>query len=279
MAALLVLDDDRERTSGYAAVLPQLGADWTLETWSDPAGMVAELDGLLSGARFIALEASIASPVVHHLASRNPTCPVTLHWKHSTHEAAWNLFKQLRARGWNVDLVFRFREHYAEWHPGQWLPEARTLLQWPGDTRANGAHAANCALLRSQFEGREAIYIEKYVRRVRVSHIRAHVDWRHVQAYAEEILTPGLGAPAREAAQSRWRFAGGKDVRFSPNSWSLAVQHVSWQLCFAPAVIKAVVDFAATIPADEVYRSTALQKLIWQLTENSVHQEEPVFPG
>jgi len=44
-------------------------------------------------------------------------------------------------------------------------------------------------------------------------------------------------------------------------------------------VIKAVMDFAATIPPDEVYRSTPLQKLIWQLTEKSVRQEEPVFPG
>lgn len=278
-AELLVLDDDRNRASGFAAVLPQLGAGWTVKVWSDPAAILAELDGCLSHARFIALEASIASTVANHLANRNPTCSVTLHWKHSTHDAAWKLFKELRAKGWNADLVFRFREHYADWHPHQWLPEAQKLLRWRDDTKANRAHAQNCALIASEFEGREAIYIEKYVRRVRVSHIRAHVDLLHIEAYAEEILTPGLGVPKTLGLSRRWRFGGGEETRFSRDSWSIGAQHVSWQLYFAPNVVGEIVRFAAALPAEEVYQSSRLQQFIWQLTESSVRAERPVFPA
>ncbi len=279
MPSLLILEDDRARASGYAGVLTQIGSGWAMRTWSDPSAMLDELDARLPGAGLIALEASLAAPLVARLAARAPACPVTLHWKTSTHDAAWTLFRQLRAAGWNADLVYRFREHWEPWHEQVWLPEAQRLVHWSGDTAKSRAHAANCELLRRQFEGREAIYVEKFVRRVRVSHIRAHVDSRHVEAYAEELLTPGLGVPPRYSLNSkRWRFGGGAETQFSADTWSLAVQHVSWQLCFAPAVIGEVVRFAGTLPAEEVYSSPRLHELVWKLTAEKRRAEKPVFP-
>jgi hypothetical protein len=275
---LLVLDDDPERARGFAALAPSLGTGWTARSWADPAALLDELEGALGNAGLIALECDIAAPVVARLAARKPACPVTLHWRNRTYDAAWGFFRQLWAAGWLAELVYRFNQNWAEWHHGVWLPEARDLLHWRGDTAANRAHAASCELLKRQFEGREAIYVEKYVRRVRVSHIRAQVDAKYLQARAEEILTPGLGAPPGSGQRSRWRFGGGAATRFSSDSWSLAVQHVSWSLYFAPEVIERVVQFAATLPPEEVFESARLQKLIWELSAESVRAEKPVFP-
>jgi len=279
MPLLLVLDDDRERAAGFAAIAAQLGSGWSVKTWADPAAMLDELDACLPGAGLIALEASIARPLAARLAARKPACPVTLHWKTSTHDAAWALFKALWAARWDVELVYRFRAHWEPWHERVWLPEAHRLQQWRGDTAANRAHAANCAQLKQQFEGREAIYVDKFVRRVRVSHIRAHVDARQVEGRAEEILTPGLGAPPGAGQHSRWRFSGGAASRFSRDSWSLSVQHVSWEVYFAPAAIAEVVRLAATLPPDEVYQSRRLQERLLKLAAETLGSEKPVFPG
>jgi hypothetical protein len=277
--SLLILDDDAARAGGFAAILPRLGPDWTQKTWSDPAAVASALDRCLAAAGFIALEASIAAAVASHLASRKPSCPVALHWKHSTHEAAWRLFSELRAKGWNVDLVIRPREPYAQWHEHVWLQAAQALLQWRADSRANAIHAANCERLGRQFEARESIYVEKYVRRVKVSHIRWHVDQRRIEAYAEEILTPGLGVPARLGLPRRWRFGGGAETRFSAESWTLSVQHVSWQLFFAASAIDKVVRLAATLPPHEVYDSLELQKLVaLELGAKAAREERPAFP-
>ena len=277
---LLVLDDDPLRSSGFAASLPQLGSDWTLKTWSDPAAMLSEIDGFLPTARLVTLEAANAQPIVDHLAARKPSCPVLLyHQRNRTRDVAWALFKQLRARSWDAGLISGWHGPRQDlWYSGYWLDEARELLHWRTDTRANRVHAANCDELR-QFEGREAIYVEKYFRRVRVSHIRAHVDSRHAVAWAEEILAPGLGAPGQLGAVRLWRFGGGYETRFSRDTWSNPSQFATWHLYFAPDVIAAVLRFAETLPPEQVYANPEMHKLIWRLTDGSVRAEKPVFPS
>lgn len=273
---LLILDDDPARLSGFEGILPELGSDWRVKAWCHAEAMIAELEDFLPEAHFISLDAALASPVANHLANRKPTCPITVHWRNRTSDVAWRFFKHLSSAGWHVELVRHFDY---DWHRMIWLPVAQKLLHARTDTKANRVHAANCERIRTQFEGREAIYIEKFVRRVKVWHIRANVDARYVEAMAEEILTPGLGAPGVYGLRPRWRFGGGYPSRFSRDSWSVAAQHVAWQLYFAQDVVDAVVGFAATLPSEEVYHSDRMMKLIWERTAKSARNEERVFPG
>ena len=53
--------------------------------------------------------------------------------------------------------------------------------------------ADNCEQVRTNFENRECIYLEKGALRVRIWNIRADLAQRYLTAEVEEIPTPGLG--------------------------------------------------------------------------------------
>src|SRR5262245_1267700 len=168
MALLLLLDDDPARLAGFQASLPALGSEWHLKTWTRAEDMIAGLDESLAQAQFIALDAGLAPPVVERMAKLAPSCPVTLHWRNRTHDTAWRAFKQLSASGWDLQTVQYFGEGRGQNWVLDWLRSwrevAQALLLARTDRRVNQLHAANCERLRAQFEGREAIYFEKYVR-------------------------------------------------------------------------------------------------------------------
>jgi hypothetical protein len=281
---LLVLDDDPVRLAAFDGYLHRLGGEWRLKAWTSAEEMLAELDDSLQRSQFVSLDAALAPPVVERLTQRAPACPITIHWRHRTRDLAWVSFKRLSAAGWQVELVQYFNE---SWDRMRWLSDwlrswqraMHDLLGARADTRANRVHAANCERLRAQFEGREAIYFEKYVRRVKVWAIRAHVDARHVTAMAEELVTPGLGAPTAAALPPWWRFGGGPKTRFSRDSWSLGAQHVSWEAYFAPDFVAAVVGLAATLPSEDVYQSDRLMQLIRERGGACGRNEELVFPN
>ena len=118
----------------------------------------------------------------------------------------------------------------------------------------NADHVANCEQLRTQFEGREAIYVEKGILRVRVRHIRPRVARRSISAQVEEIPTPGLGLgtfPAWDEnarALLRWKIGAGDLTTVSDESWNMG--YGGWSLYFAPAVIRGVVGLVSGFPRD-----------------------------
>ncbi len=99
---------------------------------------------------------------------------------------------------------------------------------------------SNSEVLRTRFEGREAIYVEKGALRVRVNNIH------NLQADVEEIPTPGLGVGLWRlhrpgTSPLRWTI-GGDPTSNSDQSWS---SYAGWILYFAPEVVQAVIEFAA----------------------------------
>ena len=109
----------------------------------------------------------------------------------------------------------------------------------------------NCEKLRDAFEGREAIYIEKGVLRVRVTNIRYKVDARTIRAEVEEVAAPNLAGGVfhgREPRPLRWRISAGFLTTFSENRWDMG--YGGWSLFFAAAVVDGLTNLAADWPAD-----------------------------
>jgi hypothetical protein len=112
----------------------------------------------------------------------------------------------------------------------------------------NSRDAEMCDRLRTRFDGRQAIYVEMGVLRVRVVKIRPRVDRRIVSAEVEEIPTAGLGVgvfPAWREGRNplRWKIDAGYLTTFSDDCWSMG--YGGWSLFFETALIQDVVDLAA----------------------------------
>lgn len=107
--------------------------------------------------------------------------------------------------------------------------------------------------VRSRFEGREAIYLEKGAIRVRVSNIRGSASQATIAADVEEISTPGLGVGSfykrlhGDNKPLRWNIAAGIRTTFSGQDWAMG--YGGWWLYFHPKVIEGVLDLAARFPA------------------------------
>jgi len=113
--------------------------------------------------------------------------------------------------------------------------------------------------LRENFEGREAIYIEKGAIRVRVTNIRVRATdekgtprpaW--VSAKVEEITTPGLAVGMRDARLRKpngplsWRIGGCRLSSFSDSKW--VGGYGGWSLYFDPKIVQGVLDLASRFP-------------------------------
>jgi hypothetical protein len=118
--------------------------------------------------------------------------------------------------------------------------------------------------IRTYFEGKEAIYIEKGALRVRVSNIRfrdggpAYRAGDYIEAHIEEIPTPGLpvNLPGfdRRAGPRPLRWKIGTNIRvhpgFSPSYWS-GPAYTGWSMHFWPKLIEGVVGLASGFPQDQ----------------------------
>jgi hypothetical protein len=123
--------------------------------------------------------------------------------------------------------------------------------------------SANCATLRETFEGREAIYVEKGVLRVRVVGIRWDADARRIDAQVEEVSAPGMERSAFHARQGseagpvRWDISAGCLTTFSEDSWHMG--YGGWSLFFGPRVIEGVMRLASArtreMDAFDLYRA------------------------
>ena len=107
----------------------------------------------------------------------------------------------------------------------------------------------NCEKLRDAFEGREAIYIEKGVLRVRVENIRWNAGARRIDAEVEEVPTPGLENSLfhqrgrRELGPLRWSIGAGYLTTFSNTTWQMG--YGGWSLFFAPEVVAGFINISS----------------------------------
>lgn len=113
---------------------------------------------------------------------------------------------------------------------------------------------SNCEAIRSNFEGREAVYIEQGVLIVRVEDIRPQPDAKVIEAFVEEIPTPGLECSffhlRRPNAPTplRWRIVAGFLSEFSEHCWKMGYH--GWSLYFAPEYLSALRSLARQWPPD-----------------------------
>ncbi|MCK6546350.1 hypothetical protein L6R52_10920 [Myxococcota bacterium] len=110
--------------------------------------------------------------------------------------------------------------------------------------------SANCAKLRRAFEGREAIYIEKGVLRVRVMRISCDFSARRIDADVEEVLTPGLSNRSLQGREEglRWKISAGYLTTFSAHGWAMG--YGGWQLFFEPDLVGDLTRLAAAWPTE-----------------------------
>ena len=118
----------------------------------------------------------------------------------------------------------------------------------------SAAQDAALQQLRKNFEGREAIYIEKGALHVRVSNIRWDTALRAVFADIEEIPTPGFNATTfhmghkNDSTPCRWDISTASLTSFSDTEWSMG--YGGWSIYFAPRVVKGVVELALRWPKE-----------------------------
>jgi len=165
------------------------------------------------------------------------------------------------------------------------------------NTEINDLHATNCESLRRNFEGREAVYVEKGVLRVRVFEICCSVDARRIDAKVEEIPTPGLEQSLfhgrrlkepgllrslfrshrpKEPGLLRWTIGAGFLTSFSEHTWAMG--YGGWSLYFAPAVVSGFVTLAGKWPAELTAVKRYRLAVGFLLEQNAYEQSKNVFP-
>ena len=106
--------------------------------------------------------------------------------------------------------------------------------------------------LRTLFEGKEAIYIEKGALRMRVSDVRGDTTQLYVSAEVEEIPTAGFPAGAfygvqrLESSPLRWSIEGGYLTTFSDHIWHMG--YGGWSLFFAQRIVDGILSLALRFP-------------------------------
>jgi len=115
----------------------------------------------------------------------------------------------------------------------------------------------NCERLREAFEGRDAIYVEKGVLRVRVTNIRYNVAARDIAADIEEVSSQWAGGYffGHRENPRRWKISCGSDTTFSEHTWKMG--YGGWSLFFAPEIMTGLAavanDWSTELGAHERY--------------------------
>jgi len=131
-------------------------------------------------------------------------------------------------------------------------------------------------LIRSAFDMREAIYIERGVLKVRVMNIRHDANKARVTAEVEEIPTPGLEESLfhernpNAPCPLRWTIAAGRMSTFSEHTWKMG--YGGWSLFFAPEIVagmtKIVAGWGSSLNPQEFYTYSANQFIL----EKNAHE-------
>jgi len=109
---------------------------------------------------------------------------------------------------------------------------------------------------RANFEGREAIFIEKGALRVRISSISGSTSQAVITANVEEIPTQGLGVGLLDKEsrffRPRWKISAGFIPNFmtdiSDHQWHMG--YGGWSLYFEDRIIRGVIELASRFPAE-----------------------------
>jgi len=137
------------------------------------------------------------------------------------------------------------------------------------------------AKLRANFEGKQAIYLEKGALLVCVSDIRP--GRTTVAAQIEEIPTSGLlgfvgvGRPNGQAPL-RWTIRAGSFSVFSDHCWQMG--YGGWSIHFEPALVRAVVQLAAEFPEtlDDYERYRQIRRRVQEDPPGVQGAWQKVFP-
>lgn len=141
----------------------------------------------------------------------------------------------------------------------------------------------NYERLRQTFEGREAVYLEKGVLRVRVENIRLSASARIVEAQVVEIPTRGLERTPFHSywkdrsgrGPLRWSIAAGHYTEFSDTTWDMG--YGGWSLDFSPDVVSGLVALAATWSPDDSALSRYEDALALRMARDAHVRPRPVF--
>ena len=127
------------------------------------------------------------------------------------------------------------------------------------------ALAELAAKARDRFEGKECIYVERGVVRVRVSNIRVQGGLR---ATVEIIPTPELGVGALSAEnpnlKPRWEICGHS---FTDRVWVMG--YGGWRMYFDPSTIEAVMKMATEFPLEMENMERSLEILKFLVGQSS----------
>jgi hypothetical protein len=106
--------------------------------------------------------------------------------------------------------------------------------------------------LRANFEGREAIYIEKGALLVRVTEIERLSSSTWAGARMLEIPSPGLGVgifdrrQRKSAKPAQWTIGTSYLSSFTDDQWSMG--YGGWSLYFNPEIVRGALELAAQLP-------------------------------
>lgn len=125
--------------------------------------------------------------------------------------------------------------------------------------------ATKCDELKAHFEGKEAIYVEKGVAKVRVFGIVTDVRWRVVEATVQHIPTKGM--PEGRGFRPQRQIGAGDLSAFSRSCWEMG--YAGSTMYFDPAVIAEVTRLAASFPdhMDEKDRYFRILEYIYLSTD------------
>ncbi|HKQ36903.1 MAG TPA: hypothetical protein VJ063_02425 [Verrucomicrobiae bacterium] len=137
--------------------------------------------------------------------------------------------------------------------------------------------------LHGNFEGRQAIYVEKGALLVRVSEIRRTRTM--VAAQIEEIQAPGLGVGSFADCRSnrkkalRWTIRAGDVSEFTEQCWQMG--YGGWSLYFEPRLVQDIMQLAAqfqeSLDAFERYKRILA---VLQRDQGSCQGKwQPLFPA
>jgi hypothetical protein len=145
MKTILILEDSRDRITGFERAVAELGDGFELKLWRDAPSMITECEQYFSSAALISLDHDLKSQsgattnpgtgmdVARFLAEFPRVCPVLLH--SSSTECALLMRNELRLAGWVADRVGPLG---TQWIGTTWVRRMRELIsEYPNSRNVN----------------------------------------------------------------------------------------------------------------------------------------------
>jgi len=168
------------------------------------------------------------------------------------------------------------------WHGSMSKSEPAAKIYTPKIEFCKEQAAINIEKLRSSFENKQAIYVEKGALLVRVTDITVSMSSCHIMAQAQEVKTPGLGVGmfAQTLKSKRplsWQF-GGCITEFAQNFWAMG--YGGWLLFSEPNLVAEVARLAGSFPPelDDWQRYKQVTDIVHDQLLTKMNGVQRVFP-